>query len=187
MASGGLGLVKGLCPWVGERGGQGHGARNNMRAAVCVLDSAPTHNARMDRFLPGSRNTLEMAGDNPQHPRKSREPPPGHAFNVYKVTDAAAQEYATTVMGLDKAGALALFAHVQFLWETHSEWEQRVEKAIQKDRRTGVSPDNKGRPLWDCDELLWISTQRELAKLYPNSTPKDLRSTTQEGYFSMMI
>ncbi len=102
------------------------------------------------------------------------------------MTNSDEQEYATTVMGLDKEGASALFAHVQFLQEIHSEWEQRVEKAIEKDRRTGGSPDNEVRLLSDCDGLLWISTQRKLAKIYPNCTPKELQSTTQEGYFSMI-
>jgi hypothetical protein len=122
----------------------------------------------------------------PQHLRKSHKPPPGHAFNVYTVTNSDEQEYATTVMGLDEEGASTLFAHVQFLWEIHSEWEQRVEKAIEKNRWTRGSPNNEVHPLSDCDGLLWISTQCKLAKIYPNCTPKELRSTTQEGYFSMI-
>jgi hypothetical protein len=122
----------------------------------------------------------------PQHPRKPREPPPGHAFNVYMVTSIEVWEYATTVMALDKAGARALLAHVGFLWRNHFEWDKKATEAIEKDRRNGGSLDNDKRLLsWNTDEDLWISTQRELAKLHPNRTPKELQQLSQEGYCSM--
>jgi hypothetical protein len=89
-------------------------------------------------------------------------------------------------MGLDTAGAIALLAHVQFIRKIYSEWEKMAEKAIEKDRRTRGSPNNEGRLGWDSNESLWISTQRKLAKLHLNRTPKDLWQPTQEGYCSMI-
>ena len=84
----------------------------------------------------------------PQQPRKPREPPPGHAFNVYAVTSTEVWEYATTVMALDRAGARALLAHVWFLQRSHSEWDKKVTEAIENDRRNKGSPDNDRRVLY---------------------------------------
>ena len=92
-----------------------------------------------------------------------------------------------TVMALDRAGACALLAHVGFLRRSHSEWDKKATEAIENDRRNSGSPDDDRRLLsWNTDEALWISTQRELAKLHPNRTPKELRQLSQDGYRSMM-
>ncbi len=96
------------------------------------------------------------------------------------VTSTEVWEYATTVMALDKAGARALLAHVGFLRRSHSEWDKKATEAIENDRRNRGSHDNDRRFLsWNTDEDLWISTQRELAKLHPNRTPKELRQPSQ--------
>ncbi len=73
-----------------------------------------------------------------------------------------------------------------FLRRNHFEWDKKATEAIEKDRRNGGSLDDDKRLLsWNTDEDLWISTQRELAKLHPNRTPKELRQLSQEGYCSL--
>ncbi len=139
-------------------------------------------------FLQAAEVHWKWPATDPQHPRSAREPPPGHALNIYTMTNSEAQDYAAMFMQLDEAGIVAFLAHVWHIWLDHSKWERAAEGAIISDRQTRKSPDEERRPccLLQSDEGIWILTQRKLAKQHPNSTPQDLWLLTQEGYCSMI-
>jgi hypothetical protein len=139
-------------------------------------------------FLQAAEVHWKRPATDPQHPHSAWELPPGDALNIYTMTNSEAQDYATMVMQLDKAGIVAFLVHVWHIWLDHSEWERVAERAIVSDRQTRKSPDEERHPccLLQSDEGLWILTQRELAKQHPNSTPQELRLPTQEGYCSMI-
>jgi hypothetical protein len=94
--------------------GSGEGrvaARGPIRGSTYDTELPPTTKGWMD-FYQAAEIHWKWPAIDPQHPRKSREPPPGHAFNVHTVTNSEVRKYATTVMGLDTAGAIALLALV---------------------------------------------------------------------------
>ncbi len=85
-------------------------------------------------FLEAAEVHWKWPATDPQHPRSAREPPPGHALNIYTMTNSEVQDYAAAVMQLDEAGTVTFLAHVWHIRLDHAVWEQAAERAFESDR-----------------------------------------------------